>query len=99
MLGGYWDTNIRPNSYGLLRMIAFVPEPSTEIVQLYYRGSAVGLFLYDDGSHNDFGAGDDVYGAVRLLDPIASGVQVVLEIGAQSSHGTYSPLWPYLVVE
>lgn len=99
LLAGYWDTRLTTSSAGILKLIALVAGEKISLVEIYYQGCPTGIFLYDDGAHDDFAAKDMVYGYIA---PIGEGAPVgrfPLGILCYSSIGGNSNFWPYLAVE
>lgn len=94
-LAGYWDTHIDTTNGGTLTLLALVTEVIDNI-EVFAGGQPTGIYLKDDGSQGDFGAGDGVYGFQAPIGPGAPSTQVVLELIATNSTGGRSDIWPYL---
>lgn len=63
-LSGYTDTHWQGSRNSEITVLAFVTDPDDDIetVELVYAGESIGLQLYDDGEHGDYGHGDGIYG-------------------------------------
>ncbi|MBN1552472.1 hypothetical protein JW979_13440 [bacterium] len=101
MMAGYMDSDISYPEGGILTMLAYVTGSSTpvEYVEIYWEGSPTGAYLYDDGLHGDFGAGDELWGFTMEIDPsvLPSG-EYLLELRARDQNGNFSDIWPYLTI-
>ncbi|MBN1356861.1 VCBS repeat-containing protein [bacterium] len=98
---GMYRTDLHQAAGGNLTILAFVVDQQgdTRQVELYYYGTPLGVFLYDDGMHGDFSAGDGLY-ALKL--PIGPGDlpkgKYLIELVATDTAGHKSFSWPYLHV-
>nr|HPQ39185.1 C25 family cysteine peptidase [bacterium] len=92
-LSGWTDTRWNGSSPAQLSVLAFVLDPGNDIetVELIFAGESLGLELYDDGQHGDYGAGDGIFG--RQL-PVSGGAvpPMMLNIGIRATdvHGNSS---------
>ena len=83
--------------------MAYVSDPdgTSDIcgVEMSYEGDLTGVWLYDDGAHGDFSAGDDIYG---LQVPIGKGTLsglaglYLFDLIAKDCDGNVSDPWPYI---
>jgi hypothetical protein len=98
---GFNDTEIDSESGGRFSVLALVDDPEgweiTE-VQIYFGLLPTGIFLYDDGRHGDFAAGDDLYGQSFDVPPGAPPGEHLLSIIATNELGVMSEAWPYLII-
>ncbi|MBN2054412.1 hypothetical protein JW905_05795 [bacterium] len=102
VMGGYFDKRISASTGGELNMLLYgmgLEGIGIADVELYYDGIPTGVYMVDDGTQQDFGAGDGVFG---LYFPLAGG-QVpldtyLLEAAATDFFGNKARLWPYLEV-
>ena len=81
-------------------MLAFVTgEDPIKTVELYYQGLPTGVYLYDNGRNDDFGAGDNIFGLSVYIEPgvLEPGVYP-FQLRATDSEGSRSDLWPYLTL-
>lgn len=93
LLGGYGTTDLDGAAGGALTLLAVVPPGVDPDVSLAFAGAPLGLRLFDDGFHGDFGPGDSVYGIEWPIDPGTPGLGALLEL--QVAGGS---TWPYLTV-
>jgi hypothetical protein len=101
MMAGYMDSDISYSSGGQLTMLAYVTDPDSPIssVEIYYDGQPTGVFLYDDGAHADYGAGDSLWGfSVAVPAQTVPAGEYLLELRAKDVDENYSDLWPYLTI-
>jgi len=69
-----------------------------ERVELYYMGIPAGILLYDDGTHGDDVAGDNMFHTTIDVEPGLPTGSYVLEIVATDTEGHQSPVFPYVTV-
>ena len=101
MMAGYMDSEISWSEGGKFHMLAYVTDydSSVESVELYYWGEPTGSYLYDDGRHGDFAAGDELWGLEFDVDPeLVPEGDYLFELRAQDSDGNLSDIWPYLTI-
>ncbi len=104
LLAGYVDTVLSSSAGGRLKIWALLsPEvlPLTPEVELYYNGVPAGVFLFDDGSHDDGASNDGLYGIafdVAESSGLETGSITGIEMRAIDAFGNDGPLWPYLKV-
>ena len=85
-----------------MHFLAIVTDPENDAteVEIMLAGQGTGLYLYDDGTNGDTGAGDGVYQwLLPDLGPTSNPVTILLELEARDLAGNHSHIWPYLVVE
>lgn len=98
-LAGYWNTNI-PSSAGL-QVMALVQDRGDGVseVELYYQGTPIAALL-DDGSQNDFSAGDGLYGFYFPVGDIGEhNLRIFFEVKANGRWTGTSQPWPFLSVD
>ncbi len=100
---GYYFTYLDEEKGGNFTILAFVIDPNNDVnsVELYYEGLPTGVYLYDDGQHNDFAAGDGIFGFNYYFDEGSlNGFagQYLFELKAFDSQNNESYLWPYFIV-
>ncbi len=99
--GGMYSSYITQDSGGTLTMIAYVIDPQNDIdrVQVYYAGTPIDLYLYDDGQHGDFSPNDSLYAFTVPLGPgdLPRGLYQ-LDLVAVDKEGHRSFTWPYLSI-
>ncbi len=98
-LAGYGMNDIEEGDGGTLAVLAAIVHPdgpgAIETVEVTYRGQKTGLYLIDDGLHNDFAAGDGLFGLQLPIGPGVPTGEYLLEITAYDVDGQIS-VWPYL---
>ena len=69
-------------------------------VELLFEGMPTGIFLFDDGDHNDFAPLDGYWGTTINLPPdsISEG-RYLFEVAATDYTGNESTVWPYLTID
>ncbi len=99
-VAGFMDTRVSASGGGQFTLLAVTTgsEPVSE-VELYYQGLPTGVMLFDNGAHNDFGAGDGVFGLSFSIGPdaIQTG-DYPFQLRARDINGRQSDLWPYLTI-
>ncbi|MBN2055146.1 VCBS repeat-containing protein [bacterium] len=96
-LAGYWGTWINSGLGGNLRLLAWFADPQNDVgvAEVLYAGVPTGVFLADDGTQNDFAAGDGIFGLALPIQPgVPSGVYP-LELRATDQEGNVGSIWPY----
>ncbi len=102
LLAGYKDTELFEGYGGMLKLLAAVNDPQglhdIMKVELCVYGQPTGLELFDDGYHEDFQAGDSIYGFAYNIPEISADMvgDYLLEIIATDWEGNQSDPWPYL---
>ncbi len=99
-MAGFMDTRLHALNGGYFTMLAFVTgEDPIKTVELYYQGLPTGVYLYDNGRNDDFGAGDNIFGLSVYIEPgvLEPGVYP-FQLRATDSEGSRSDLWPYLTL-
>jgi hypothetical protein len=97
-LAGYWDTRLVSGEDGHLFILAYVPDPDVERVEVTSGGIPLGILLNDDGVGGDWTAGDGLY-TYRLDLPDYSGTaaSLLLELEATDRAGNVGR-WPHLSI-
>jgi hypothetical protein len=99
---GWYESRISTTHGGRARLVARVlpqdPSFPVQTVEMHFRGNPTGIFLYDDGNHDDFSANDGIYGIGLDLPPGVAPGRYLLELLATDAAGRTSALWPYLEV-
>ena len=103
MVGGYWDTELTYEDGGQLTLLCYVMDPNGHAdikeVRVYFGGMPTAVLMKDDGTQNDFAAGDGVYGWSIPIPPLVLPAgQYLLEIAATDMSGEMSDIWPYLTI-
>jgi len=100
---GFLDTTISASEGGLFTAIAYVIDPDgagdVQSVQLYYNGSATGLFLADDGTSGDGAARDLLFTLQTNILPGTPAGLHRLSMVAVDAAGDESFEWPYVEVK
>ncbi|MBN2209195.1 MAG: hypothetical protein JW759_07855 [Candidatus Coatesbacteria bacterium] len=102
LAAGFMGSVISSSMGGELTIMAVV-DPYTgsgeiEKVELYYMGIPAGILLYDDGTHGDDVAGDNMFHTKVAVEPGLAAGSYVLEIVATDTEGHQSPVFPYVTV-
>ncbi len=102
LAGGFMGSVVSSTMGGELTIMAVV-DPYTgsgeiERVELYYMGIPAGILLYDDGTHGDDVAGDNMFHTTISVEPGLATGSYVLEIVATDTDGNQSPVFPYVTV-
>ena len=102
LAGGFMGSVVSATTGGELTIMAVV-DPYTgsgeiERVELYYMGIPAGILLYDDGTHGDDVAGDNMFHTTMSVEPGLATGSYVLEIIATDTDGNQSPVFPYVTV-
>jgi len=102
LAAGFMGSVISSSTGGELTIMAVV-DPYTgsgeiERVELYYMGIPAGILLYDDGTHGDDVAGDNMFHTTIDVQPGLPTGSYVLEIVATDTEGHQSPVFPYVTV-
>ena len=100
LYAGFNDTEISTEEGGHFSVLAWVEDNDNMVteVQVYFGMIPTGIFLYDDGEHGDFNAGDHIYGQTFDIQPGAPAGQYLLTILATDETGNVSDPWPYFKV-
>lgn len=100
LLGGYWGTSIDSGNGGMLRFLVLVSDPQADVagVEFLYAGVPTGLYLSDDGAHNDFAAYDGVYGFTTQIPSGVPAGNYQLDVRAVDQLGHFGLVWPYYSV-
>ncbi|MBN1593115.1 MAG: hypothetical protein JW941_07725 [Candidatus Coatesbacteria bacterium] len=101
LAGGFMGSVIETSTGGQLTIMAMV-DPHTgsgqiEKVELLYMGIPAAE-LYDDGTHGDDVAGDNIFHATVDVGPGLAAGDYILEIVATDTDGNQSPVFPYVTV-
>ena len=102
LAAGFMGSVISSSTGGELTIMAVV-DPYTgsgeiERVELYYMGIPAGILLYDDGTHGDDVAGDNIFHTTINVGPGLPAGSYVLELVATDTEGHQSPVFPYVTV-
>jgi len=102
LAGGFMGSVVDSSTGGELTIMAVV-DPYTgygqiESVELFYMGIPAGILLYDDGTHGDDVAGDNMFHATIDVEPGLATGSYILEIVATDTDGNQSPVFPYVTV-
>ncbi len=98
-LAGYGNTIISSRNGGYLVMLGAAMSEGIEALEIFYFAQGVGVFLYDDGEHFDYSAGDGIYGFGARIEPGISPGEYLLELLPYTPTGSHGYLWPYINVE
>jgi len=103
LAGGFMGSTITSCEGGTLTIMAVV-DPYTGSgqiarVEVYYKGIPTGILLYDDGTHGDDVAGDNIFHATVDVQPGLEPGDYVLEMVATDTEGNQSPVFPYVTVK
>jgi len=100
LYAGFNDTEITTEEGGHFSVLAWVEDSDNMVteVQIYFGVLPTGIFLYDDGEHGDFNAGDHIYGQTFDIQPGAPAGQYLLTILATDEAGNVSDPWPYFKI-
>jgi len=102
LAGGFLGSVVSSTTGGELTIMAVV-DPYTgsgeiERVELYYMGIPAGILLYDNATHGDDVAGDNMFHTTMSVEPGLEPGSYVLEIIATDTDGNQSPVFPYVTV-
>jgi len=102
LAGGFLGSVVSSTTGGELTIMAVV-DPYTgsgqiESVELYYLGIPADIPLYDDGTHGDDVAGDNMFHTTINVEPGLTTGSYILEIIATDTDGNQSPVFPYVTV-
>ncbi|MBN1879278.1 lamin tail domain-containing protein [bacterium] len=99
-MAGFMDTRVSASRGGQFTLLA-VTAASSQVsgVELYYQGFPTGVMLFDNGQHNDFNAGDGVFGLSISIEAgeLEAGFYP-FQLRAIGANGALSDLWPYLTI-
>lgn len=102
LAGGFMGSVVSSSMGGQLTVMAVV-DPHTgsgeiEKVELYYMGIPSGIELYDDGTHGDDIAGDNIFHTTIDVQPGLAAGDYLLSMVATDTDGNTSPVFPYVTV-
>ncbi len=101
MLAGYWNTRLSKGERGMLSMLAFAANTNIKQVEIFYQGDATDIYLFDNGSQGDYGAGDGIFGLQLNLSASETSVipsQTLLELNGYDQSWNIIGSFPYLTV-
>ncbi len=100
-VGGYWDSEVIADRESLLKVIAINPLRKDGIIELFYQGSPLGLYLNDAGLGGDEVAGDGVFTLFLPLPAVEGALKILLELnmGNRCGYAWEQNRWPYLHVQ
>ncbi len=112
VMAGMWDTHIQKGQSSMWRLLAWISDPENagiEHVKFYYAGTrenpidppiqADEFELYDDGMHQDFNAGDGIYGFFfDGAEALPTGRHIIM-LEIEDGYGRTFMHWPRLDIE
>jgi PQQ-like domain/FG-GAP-like repeat len=103
LYAGYMDTRLTSEQGGELTIVAMTAPGESgypiDSVELFYGPLPTGVLLYDDGAHQDFAAGDGIYGySVEIGPNLLEPGSFELNLIASDTEGNRSAPWPYFVI-
>lgn len=93
---GFFDTYLSSSHTSTLKIIALA-EPTDDIIEVLYQGLPTGIYLYDDGKHNDFMANDGIYANSFQIPEGLNPQTILLELKFKK-YLTLN-IFPYLIVK
>ena len=101
-VAGYMDTYIYSEENSNFNMLAYAFDQTGLPIRVHlkYQDAFTGVFLYDDGQHNDFAAQDNLFGLTGVIpaNSLPPNTTILLELQAENITGNFSLTWPYFEV-